>query len=471
MLRYKSIIATLALLILVVMPSGVKAGEPIPPKIVEGRYIIMMKAQEGIPNDLFDAVSEAGGKLVSTTLEIGMAVAISEADDFADKLAKHKEVKGVIPELKVKWIPDEDEMYMQQITPGDEPLYGFQWSMEVIDAPGAWSAGYTGAGVRVADLDTGIDPNHPDLALNIDFAASTSFVDFEPFIDDLNGHGTHTAGTIAAEDNEIGVIGVAPEATIIAVKVLCGGGWGYFEWIVGGIVYAATEADADVINMSLAGYFPKSGMHNEWFPAKVAAYYLSLMNRALNFAAQQGVTVVSAAANAAINLNHDQDWVVLPAEAGNGMAVSATGPIGQENFDNPASYTNYGTSVIDVAAPGGDFQLYPQPDWWLDMVISTVPGGWAWGAGTSMATPHVSGLAALIIGQHGGDMQPAQVKAIIEQSADDLGKPGTDDYYGRGRINAYKAVAGIKKAPAISRGEVNPTGKLTATWGKLKVAH
>jgi subtilisin family serine protease len=161
---------------------------------------------------------------------------------------------------------------------------------------------------------------------------------------------------------------------------------------------------------------------------------------------------------------------MLPAEAGNGMAVSATGPIGQENFDNPASYTNYGTSVIDVAAPGGDFQLYPEDNWWLDMVISTLPGGWAWMAGTSMATPHVSGVAALVIGQHGGEMQPAQVKAIIEQSADDLGKPGMDDYYGCGRINAYKAVAGIKKAPAISRGRVSPSGKLTSTWGKLKAS-
>ena len=469
MLRYKSIIATLAILILCVMVSGVKAGEPELPEIVDGQYIIMMKAQAGIPADLALAVSEAGGELVSTTPEIGMAVAISEVNDFADKLAKHSDVKCVIPKLNIKWIPSKDEMYMQGITPEDEDLYEHQWSMQQIEAEGAWDAGYTGAGVRVADLDTGIDPGHPDLASNIDFAYSKSFVPDEPSINDLHGHGTHTAGTIAAADNEIGVIGVAPEATIIAVKVLNAAGWGYFDWILAGILYAATEADADVINMSLGGYFPKSGMHNELFPAKLLAYYLSLMNRALNFAAQQGVTVVSAAHNFATNLNHDRDWVILPAEAGNGMAVSATGPIAQENFDNPASYTNYGTSVIDVAAPGGDFQLYPQPDWWLDKVISTVPGGWGWMAGTSMATPHVSGLAALIIGQHGGEMQPAQVKAIIEQSADDLGKPGMDDYYGRGRINAYNAVAGIK-APAISRGKVNPAGKLTATWGKLKVS-
>lgn len=438
MLRFKRIIGILAILIVSVAVSAVTASEIEAPEVVDGQYIIMIKAKAGIPDDLDMAVAEAGGELVSTVPEIGMAVAVSEAEDFADNL-KHKAVMCVLPELKVQWIPD--EMYTQQVSPEDEWFWEYQWNMQAIDAPAAWDAGYTGKGVRVADLDTGIDPDHPDLAPNIDFIASTSFVPFEPFIDDLDGHGTWTAGIIAAADNAFGVIGVAPEATIIAVKVLCFEGWGYFSWIIEGVVYAATEADADVINMSLSGYFPKSGRDpEEPFPARYAAYYLSLWNNAVNFAALQGVTVVSAAGNDAINLNHNHEWVVLPAEAGNAMAVSATGPIRLENFDNPASYTNYGTSVIDVAAPGGDFQLWPEDDWWLDMVFSTIPGGWGWAAGTSASAPHVSGLAALIIEQNGGEMYPAQVKAIIEQSADDLGKPGVDDYYGRGRINAFKAV-------------------------------
>ena len=152
------------------------------------------------------------------------------------------------------------------------------------------------------------------------------------------------------------------------------------------------------------------------------------------------------------------------------MAVSATGPLSQKDFDTPAFYTNYGTSVIDVAAPGGNIDLSFPPNWWIDMVLSTHPMGWIFACGTSASAPHVSGVAALIIGQHGGEMPPAQVKAIIEQSADDLGKPGMDDYYGRGRINACNAVGGIKKAPAISRGRVSPVGKLAASWGKLKVS-
>ncbi len=136
------------------------------------------------------------------------------------------------------------------------------------------------------------------------------------------------------------------------------------------------------------------------------------------------------------------------------MAVSATGPLSQKNFDTPALYTNYGTSVIDVAAPGGNIDLSFPQNWRLYMVLSTAPFGWIWAAGTSAEVPHVSGVAALIIGQHGGEMSPAQVKAIIEQSADDLGKPGMDDYYGRGRISAYKAVAGIRRLLLSAEGEL-----------------
>lgn len=175
-------------------------------------------------------------------------------------------------------------------------------------------------------------------------------------------------------------------------------------------MYAATEADADVINMSLGGYDPKNRQVKWW-----STNYVSLFNRALNFAAQQGVTVVCAAMNRAINLNHDCDWMVFPAGCAQSMAISATAPINQQNFDTPAFYTNYGSSVIDVAAPGGNLD-FSNPNY-LDLIVSCVPlwknpSGFFWNGGTGASAPHVSGVAALIIGQHGGDMQPAQVTSI-----------------------------------------------------------
>ena len=444
MFHNKKIIGTLIIISICAVVSYAKTSEIEPPEVIEGQYLVLTKARGHVPADVAAAVVEEGGEVVSEAPEIGLLVARSAAKRFADRLSKRPGVQAVVPDLKMRWIHD-DNPTQQAVTPGDEDLYGFQWNMPAISAPEAWAEGHTGAGVRVAVLDTGIDSDHPDLYVNIDNLYSAKVLENGISLDfeDDNGHGTWTAGIIAAADNSMGVIGVAPEATIIAVKVLDSDGTGSFSRIIMGILYAAV-VDADVINMSLAGYLPKSGRGAPW-PAWVSAYYLSLMNAAVNFAGQQGATVVCAAGNEEIDLNHIWDWIILPAEASNAIGVSATGPLNQENPDTAAFYTNYGTSVIDVAAPGGnwDFGLsFPFPAVY-DWVFSTYPGdpgGWAWGYGTSGSAPHVSGVAALIIGKNGGEMHPAQVKAIIEQSADDLGKPGMDDYYGRGRINAYNAV-------------------------------
>jgi subtilisin family serine protease len=152
--------------------------------------------------------------------------------------------------------------------------------------------------------------------------------------------------------------------------------------------------------------------------------------------------------------------VHIPADATGVISISATAPYGwakaplTANLDELASYSNYGTSAIDFAAPGGDFDYYfDAPDEFItfkglnrrvyvfDQVLSTVPGGYAWYAGTSMAAPHATGVAALIIGKNGGQMSPARVEAALRASADDLGKPGRDEQYGHGRVNAYRAVS------------------------------
>ena len=271
-------------------------------------------------------------------------------------------------------------------------------------------------------------------------------VPWDDTLDPVHFHGTHVAGIIAAADNELGVIGVAPNAEIISVKVF---GVdpddpdeivGYFDWTLAGILHAV-DVGADVINMSLGGYVA----HWE-VPANEANAFINLVRKAVNYAYQQGVVVVCSAGNDAWDGLGDSGILHVPSDIGNGICVSATGPVGwwydpATDLDLLASYSNYGPQ-IDFAAPGGDAQLYEtDPNWFYDMVLSCSPSGFTFAAGTSQAAPHVAGVAALIIEAGGGDMKPAHVLRELRASADDLGKPGQDIEYGYGRINAANAVA------------------------------
>jgi subtilisin family serine protease len=395
-------------------------------------WIIDSKSNK-LPKDLAQKVELVGGKLLKSWDFIGIAVA--EFPTEADALAMETEGLKVMPDIKINWLPDEKQGEAAHIGE-DEGFYGYQWHLPLIEADKAWDEGVTGAGVRVAVLDTGIWYYHADLDDNIDFASSASFVPGVPdFLDD-NGHGTHVAGIIAAEDNAFGSIGVAPNATLIGVKVLDQGGGGAWSWILGGVIHAV-NVDADIINMSLRGYIKKSG-DLPYYDSRYASQLLATMNKVLNWAASQDTLVVVAAGNELLDLNHIWDYAIIPTEAGNCIAVSATGP-----NDAPAYYTNYGTSVVWVAAPGGDF-MYGN----LGGIFSTVPPPpesppgyhwYNWYQGTSQATPCVSGVAALILEKY-GPMSMGRLKNILANSAEDLGKPGKDDYYGRGRVNAYEAV-------------------------------
>jgi subtilisin family serine protease len=436
----------------------------------EGRSYMLLGAANKVPADLARRVAALGGTVTSTVPEIGVAFVRSADPAFAAKARGIGGVSDVAADTAVQWVkPQREAPALDDAAEGpaaaaanigaDERFYGLQWWLQSIQAPAAWAAGARGAGARVAIIDGGLFNAHPDLAANVDVAASASFVPGFAYNQDVGTfwHGTHVAGIVAAADNQLGTIGVAPQATLIGVKVLHAG-TGSFESVINGIVYAAKArsaggAGANILNLSLGASFDRQGVG----AAKLAV----ALSRATTYAYQQGATVIAAAGNGGQDLDHTNNLISVPAQSTHVIAVAALGPKGWAltpqpgdlNLDRPASYTNYGQSAINLAAPGGDFAYEGNqsctkptlttpvtiPCWAYDMVLSTSRAGWTWSAGTSMASPAAAGVAALIVGKYGA-MGPAQLEARLRASADDLGKPGNDDYYGAGRVNAARAV-------------------------------
>lgn len=400
---------------------------------------ILNSSTNTLPPDIETRIEQAGGTLLTSLDDLGIVVADFSREEDA-KITEDEDLT-VMPDLLLNWLLNDRIPEGEHIELTDN-FYGFQWHLPVIQADRAWELGASGAGVRVAVVDTGIWYNHPDLRDNIDFSAGATFVPGTyDFLDD-EGHGTHVAGIIAAADDNWGTVGVAPKATLIGIKVLASDGTGRISWIVDGI-YHAVKQNADIINLSMGSYLKKSG-NPPYYTGAQAAQLRNMVRKAVNWAASKGIMVVHSAGNLSLNFDHldneIKNVISIPTEEGNGIVVSATGPIGQTLFDTPASYTNYGSSLIWLAAPGGDYRLYPEYGWWNDMILSTSINGWMRAAGTSMSAAVVSGVAALVLDTY-GHMSPMTLKIHLAQTADDLGLNGTDPFYGRGRVNAYKAVA------------------------------
>lgn len=453
-----------------------RAQNPNDVKLMEDHYIVI-SSTESLPAGLAKKLTDLNGEVTSSLDAVGIVTVKSSDPNFANKAGKISGIRSVVRDLDIQWFEPENhktieltaamqaelaipDAVAQSGAGSTNPLFALQWGHLAINAPAAWSNNSKGKGARVAILDSGFNTNHPDLRPNLDLAASANFVPGEQLqFAGGTSHGSHVAGTVAATDDNVGVVGVAPEATLIFVKVMNSDGRGAFSWIMQGIVHAV-EKDADVINMSLGAALPH---HFQYITpdgkivndTKAIQETLVAMSRVTNYAYRENVTVISSAGNSGLNGNTLKDLVYIPAQSSNVISISSTAPIGwainsSTNLDNLSSFSNYGTNLVAFAAPGGDFS-YPGEEsatiagvstaaWVFDMVLSTTATGWGWSAGTSMAAPHAAGVAALIIGQNGGKMAPAQVLAKMRATADDLGKPGRDPFYGYGRLNAYRAV-------------------------------
>ncbi|MBM2621597.1 S8 family serine peptidase [Actinoplanes sp. LDG1-06] len=312
-----------------------------------------------------------------------------------------------------------------EVPSGTDTYRAQQWDFSKISVADAWKKS-TGEGTVVAVLDSGVDAKHPDLVGNLvagyDAIANTAGGTTDP-----NGHGTHVAGTIAAvTGNGVGVSAVAPGAKVMPVRVLGANGSGVMSDTAEGIIWAADHG-ADVINMSLGS------------KSKVNA-----VSTAISYARSKGVVVVAAAGNE----REKGSPTSYPAADAGVIGVAAT-----DSADKVATYSNSG-SYVDVAAPG-------------TAILSTYPTalgkktGYASMSGTSMASPHVAAVAALLKAAQ-PSITPDQVQSALETSAVDLGAKGRDNDFGYGRIDAAAALATVTTTTPATTTPATTTPTTTA---------
>jgi len=379
-----------------------------------------------------------------------MAQSLVNVQTWPDEIQQKWETLTYIESLKarddVEWA---EPNYVRKafLTPTD-PDYSKQWHYSQINLPEAWEVA-KGDGVTVAVIDTGIASLHTDLAANIsggyDFVSNISIAGdgdgYDPNPEDVGGnfHGSHVAGTVAAvEGNDVGGVGVAFNAKIMPLRVLGIDGSGNDADTAQAILYAARLANdsgslpnqaADIINLSLGG-----------------ESFSNSLESAVNAAEAEGVIIIAAAGN------ENSSSLFYPAAFTNVISVSAVGQTKER-----APYSNFG-STISVTAPGGNMLQNIDGDPYWDGIYSTINADdYAWFEGTSMAAPHVAGVAALMKSANGG-LNSTTFKSMLElgKLTDDLGDTGRDDSYGYGLINASKALAAVGEPipPFLS---INPT--------------
>lgn len=488
-------------------------------------YIVVL--EQGRAEVGFAAIQQAGGDIVRTN-KLDIVTVTSSNPRFAEVLEKSNAIVGVArnagfnqPQALPVAVPPPANTHTQAaeaaacaslygvaLTVGPDPLAPCQWDMRAISAsPTGSYAINQGKGAKVGVMDTGIDLTHGDLMPNVDLATSCVFLyattpttdpaeqvtrgdcSNKSALQDLNGHGTHTAGTIGAPINGTGIAGVAPQATLVVLKTGTAAGFFFTDSVVDGLIYAG-DKKLDVVSMS---FFADPWLFNCKNDKEQKAI-VEAISRAASYAQQRGVVLVAAAGNEGINLNHpvldeispdfppgqsitrpvNNSCVVLPTELPGVVVVSATGA---QNL--LAWYSTYGMTT-DVTAPGGSrFQtptfdssrgrvLAPYSATASDLALEASinrlvvdPAGnfYAWLNGTSMAAPHAAGVAALIRAKNPG-MPQGSVVAKLRNSATKLPCPtaldpgvaffgapvqvcsggvGSNSFYGAGLVNALAA--------------------------------
>ena len=451
-------------------------------------YLVLYKGLS-VPADAASRVSAAGGTLVAAYHAIGVAVARSDSATFRTSLKADNAIAEVASTAKsgVRLAPEEalsaegaPAVPNAPATDSDN-LSGLQWDMVQVHTPEAHTITGGSSTVIVGDIDTGLDYTHPDLAPNVDFSRSVSCLGGVPnqapsAWDDEAGHGTHTAGTIAAAANGVGIVGVAPNVKIAGIRAGNAAGFFFPEAVVCAFMWAGSHG-IDVTNNS---YFADPWLFNCKNDPEQKAIF-SAEQRAIKYAQQHGTVVVASEGNQSDDLAHPtQDATspddttpvvrditnaceVVPVEVPGVIGVTANGNLGLKSY-----YSSYGMGTADVVAPGGDrrFQLTTAAP--NGRVLSTYPAKffapspliiqdcsvspcavYAYLQGTSMAAPHVAGVAALIRSQH-PDMSPGSVESLIERTADEIGCPAS--YTSPVNYAAFPALDG--GAPQVCQGGI-----------------
>ena len=431
-----------------------------------GRHIVEFAG--GAPSGFTARVTALGGSVVWSASNAGLATVTGLSATAADNLSRAPGVKAVNEDIAISLeapmagtVADAGVGGVaSQAAPAGSFFFARQWNMRAVHADQAWAAGYLGSpSVSVFLLDTGIDYNYLDLQGRVDLTRSVdllgtfttggvSFTEADtvqkyfpgrlPFTD-LYFHGTHVGATISS--NALAAAGVTSRTTLVAVKVCAYLDICPLSSVLNGVIYAADHG-ADVINLSLGGGFVKEH----------GGALVSLINRTFNYARSKGVTIVVSAGNSAADLDHNGNVYVTYCNDPAVICVAATGPTAEASINGPytaidaaASYSNFGRSAIDVAAPGGNGSSFVYAACSGTSLIVPIcgTGTFVIGAqGTSMASPHVAGAAALLVQQLGRN--PGAIKSRLLSTADDLGQSGTDQLYGKGRLNVARAVGAVQ---------------------------